>query len=400
MTPQRLAGAILKAFLAVAALLVAAVISLIAFLWFEHRTAVELPAPTGPYAVGRTIEVWHNGPASRDFRAWIWYPADAHRSATPDVYLPDAVRREVERTRGPLISNYLTRDLSKVRTHSFRDADVSPRERSYPVVIIRGGAAAAPWNYSTLAEDLASHGYVVLGLDAVERRAEDNPELCLTRAGQERETCVNRALARGIAEIAFALDQLDHANATRFAGRLDTARLGVFGHSFGGATALQFCREDPRCKAGIDLDGAPQGSVVRTGLGQPFLFLLSDHSRETDPESRKIMADVHAIYDRLPPNGRSLMAVRGAHHFTFSDDGAVLKSHVLRGVLRLFGKLHIDGRRQLAVTTSCASRFFDTHLKGVPLGLPSPDYPELEDFGVRRASAAFKAALTRRTPMI
>ena len=31
--------------------------------------------------------------------------------------------------------------------------------------------------------------------------------------------------------------------------KLEIARLGVFGHSFGGATALQFCHDDSRCKA-------------------------------------------------------------------------------------------------------------------------------------------------------
>ena len=73
--------------------------------------------------------------------------------------------------------------------------------------------------------------------------------------------------------------------------------------------------------------------------------------------------------------------IRGANHFTFSDDGAVLKSHVLRGALRLFGKLGIDGRRQLAVTTYCVHRFFDAYLKGAGAPrpeIPSPLYPEIQ----------------------
>jgi pimeloyl-ACP methyl ester carboxylesterase len=48
--------------------------------------------------------------------------------------------------------------------------------------------------------------------------------------------------------------------------------LGTVGHSFGGATALQFCHEDARCRAAIDLDGIPFGSVVTDGLAKPAMF--------------------------------------------------------------------------------------------------------------------------------
>jgi hypothetical protein len=36
----------------------------------------------------------------------------------------------------------------------------------------------------------------------------------------------------------------------------------------------------------------------------------------------------------------------------------------MRGVLRVLGKLGIDGRRQLAVTAYCVQGFFDVYLKG------------------------------------
>jgi predicted dienelactone hydrolase len=105
-------------------------------------------------------------------------------------------------------------------------------------------------------------------------------------------------------DTAFLVSRWQYLNAAdpsgKFAGRLDMQRLGMFGHSFGGATALQFCHDDPRCEAGIDIDGVPYGNVVQEGLEQPFLFLLSDHSRElVDPASRQIHADVQSIYDRL-----------------------------------------------------------------------------------------------------
>ena len=68
-------------------------------------------------------------------------------------------------------------------------------------------------------------------------------------------------------------------------------RLGAVGHSFGGAQALQFCHDDARCRAAIDLDGIPFGSVVADGLFKPAMFLLSDHDREmSNPDSHKVVA--------------------------------------------------------------------------------------------------------------
>ncbi|MDQ6827341.1 MAG: family membership, partial [Gemmatimonadota bacterium] len=166
-----------------------------------------------------------------------------------------------------------------------------------------------------------------------------------------------------------------------FTGRLDLARVGVFGHSFGGAAAAQFCHDDARCKAGIDVDGAPLGSVVQDGLRQPFMFVLSDQIHSNDPETHQILAEIQSIYERLPPDGRLRIAIRGSNHFTFSDDGALLKSRLVRGALHVFGKLALDGRRQLAVTAYCLHRFLDAHLKlrsVAVLGIPSSLYPEIE----------------------
>ena len=73
--------------------------------------------------------------------------------------------------------------------------------------------------------------------------------------------------------------------------------------------------------------------------------------------------------------------IRGANHFLFSDDGGLLKSHILMRTLRLLGIVRIDGRRQLAVTAFCLRRFFDAYLRAVgavPLKPTSPLYPEIQ----------------------
>ncbi len=406
---RRLARRIFKSLAVFAMLGIFGLAILLAALWLEHNIGVTLPAPTGPFAVGRAIYDWVDDRtldvlapvpgAKRELLVWIWYPATRGPSSAIADYMPVSMRTAIERGNGTLISKFLTRDLSKVHAHSLRDAEVSPEKQSYPVVMMRTGASLEVANYTTLAEDLASHGYVVVGFDApyrsfvvvfpdgrvMRRTPENNPENCLGRTPQEVELCANRLLNVWTSDMSFVFDRLQELNDAKapgkFAGRLDLRRIGVFGHSFGGAATLLFCHQDSRCKAGIDLDGAPHGDVIQTGLKQPFAFFLSDHSRESGPETSQIEGDIQSIYDRLPADSRLRLTIRGANHFTFTDDGALLKSHFVRGIFRATGRLGMDGPRQLAVTSYCLRSFFDAHLKGtndLSAKIPSPAYPEIQ----------------------
>ncbi|MEO7143852.1 MAG: family membership [Bryobacteraceae bacterium] len=378
---------IFKGFAVLTALGVLAAGASLATLWVDHNRETTLPSPTGPFAVGRTTYVWSDaGQAElmappprvkRELLAWIWYPAAPRQpSQSFDDYLPAPWRRAVERQMGVLLTEFLTRNLARVRTHSIRGAEVSPEQRSYPVVLMRAGLSGLVTGYTSLAEDLASHGYVVAGFDApyrssvvvfpdgraIARAPQNNADLV---SGAEQEQLATKLVQAWSADMRFALDQLERLDTSdptgRFLGRLDMQRVGVFGHSLGGATALQFCHDDSRCKAGIDLDGAPLGNVIREGVTQPFMFLMGEH--ESDAESRQVEANIRSIYDRLPSDRRLQITIRGANHFLFSDDGALLKSHIAMRTLRAFGILGIDGRRQLAVTAYCVHNFFDAYLK-------------------------------------
>ena len=338
----------------------------------------------------------------RELLAWIWYPAAPPRpSQTVDDYLPAPWRTALQRQTGVLLTQFLTRDLSRVRAHSIRDSEVSPQQRSYPVIFMRAGLAALTTDYTALAEDLASHGYVVVGFDApyrsfvvvfpngrvIARAPQNNADLV---GGRQQEQLANKLVLTWSADIGFVLDQLERLNESdpsgRFLGRLDMQLVGVFGHSLGGATALQFCHDDSRCKAGIDVDGAPPGNVITEGVTQPFMFLLSDHSAESDsdasqPEAiRNAGTNIHSIYGRLPSNRRLMIVIRGAGHYMFSDNGAMLKSPLAMRMMPSLGVVRIDGRRQVAVTAHYVSTFFDVYLKGAPASQLSiqSEYPEIE----------------------
>ncbi len=384
---------------------VVALILLFGLMSREHRAMITLPEPTGHFAVGRTTYTWVNHAqmdelappgTPRELLVWIWYPAATTPSAKPAEYLPAPWRAADAQYSGVLMSEFLTRDLSLVRAHSRSDPDLSPEQRSYPVVILRAGGGALTTDYTTLAEDLTSHGYVVVGFDApyrtsfvvfpdnrvVTRAPANDPE---NLSAEEANRLINRLLPMWTTDTKFLVSQLQQLNAAdpsgKFVGRLDMQRLGMLGHSFGGATTLQFCHDDIRCKAGIDLDGAPYGSVVQEGLQQPFMFIFSDHSRElSDPAAKQILAAFQSIFSHFP-NGRFIVTIRGAHHFSFTDQ-SLLKSGLLMKVLTSvggFGKL--DARRGLGISATYVHTFFDVYLNGAPSTLltgVSAQYPEVQ----------------------
>src|SRR6202047_5384780 len=295
---KRLLKGFLKGFAALTMFVLVALTLLLGLLWREHKTEITLPAPTGHFAVGRTTYTWVNndatdelapsGGAKRAVVAWMWYPSALTTTATPAEYLPAPWRKALAENSGVLMGQLLTRDLALVRTHSTLNPDVSPEQRSYPVVIMRAGGGALTTDFTTLAEDLASHGHVVVGFDApyrtfvvvlpdnrvVIRPPANDPE---NLPADQANRLINRLLSMWTSDTNFVVIQVHGLNAVdpsgKFTGRLDMQRLGMFGHSFGGAQALQFCHDDTRCKAGIDIDGAPYGSVVQAGPKQPLLFI-------------------------------------------------------------------------------------------------------------------------------
>jgi pimeloyl-ACP methyl ester carboxylesterase len=354
--------------------------------WLEHKREVILPSPTGSFGVGRTTFDWIDssridtlGPTrgvKRELVVWVWYPVSKTESTSANEYLPSDWQKAVEERQGFLMTKLMTTEISKVHSHSVRNAKLSSAQARYPILLMKSGIGALATDYTTLAEDLASHGYIVVGSDSpystfvivfpdgrvVGRSEQGSPGEAAPF--KQRSDRADRLVTIWSNDTRFIVNRLEQLNASdssgQFRGRLDLQAVGVFGHSFGGATALQFCRDEPRCKAGIDVDGAPFGGVVQTGLSKPFMFLLADHSEESDSIGNSIKRKIESIYDQLP-EGRVWITLGGSRHFNFSDQ-ALLKERFLA---RRFGMLGpIGEQRGLQIARSCLRAFFDVHLKG------------------------------------
>jgi predicted dienelactone hydrolase len=155
------------------------------------------------------------------------------------------------------------------------------------------------------------------------------------------------------------------------------ARLGIFGHSFGGATAAQVCHMDTRCKAGINIDGDFAGDVVQAGLDKPFMVIQHDMGTCSDSACRSFQHDIQAVLRTVPRGASYHISIKDTKHFNFTDY-AIHFSPLLH-VLGLLGS--IDGQRGLQITRAYVRAFFDTYLNNTPSPLlrdSASAYPEVQ----------------------
>ena len=173
---KRILRRVVKTVAFIAFTVVIGITALLAWLWLDHNRTTTLPAPTGAYKVGRVIYDWTDDArlnpyapvvgTKQELVVWVWYPAAIAPSSRAAEYLPEYWRRAIDQHEGFVMRTLLSRNLVKVESHSWDNADVSSQDATYPVVILRAGGGALSSDYTLLAEDLSSHGYIVVSFDA------------------------------------------------------------------------------------------------------------------------------------------------------------------------------------------------------------------------------------------
>ena len=184
------------------------------------------PAPAGTQAVGR-IEVVLRDSAGRALPVTVWYP---------------------EGTRTPA-----------------------------PVILYSPGWGGTRNQSSIQVENLARHGFVVVGCDDVASDSIDVSSDAALKATIERAGRHVVAQARRGIDVLRALES---GQVAALAGRLDLTRIGAMGYSVGGAAAIQAGLMEPRIAAVLNIDGGLFGPTPDQ-IGPQAYFLLS--SREAFP---------------------------------------------------------------------------------------------------------------------
>jgi poly(3-hydroxybutyrate) depolymerase len=251
----------------------------------------------------------------------------------------------------------------------------------YPVIVVSHGAGGDWDTHFAQAQDLATNGYAVLCVEHVGSNRErltaglrpmKNLDAMIRDAGE--------VLARP-KDISFAIDQAKRWNESheRLRGKLDLARVGAMGHSFGAFTTMVVCGmrpaldwltptvapgkglgpdlRDPRVKCGVAL--SPQG------VGEPFFVaesfaglqvpLLGISGTKDDQQAGQPATNRREAFALWPGNGHFFVWLANAKHIDFPDSTG--------GSGRGLPSATRDDVQRIARPATLA--FFDLHLKHV-----------------------------------
>ncbi len=360
-----------------------------------------LPVPqliptTGRYNVGTTTvhlidaerpEIYTEDVGDhRELMVQIWYPADSAATKPAADYI------EGLDIAGAVIAEqfdlpaFLFNHINLTTLNIVRDApSVANRQfgESFPIIFFSHGLTGLRVQNTGMVRELASHGYIVVAADHTFGNAlsvfPDGRVILYDSARVFNDDSTppktsNTLVGVWADDIGFMLDQLAEWNdeaGGRFNGRLDLTQVGIFGHSTGGGTAVEFCMQDDRCDAGIGLDSwiePVSDTIYKTGLSQPFMFINSPAWLNDNNSTLG-----RTIFDDLSNDGY-LLTLANTAHFDFTD---LPLFSPLTPQLGLSGS--IDSKTSLTMQNEYILTFFNTYLKGEDGGaLKRPSvYPEL-----------------------
>lgn len=322
-----------------------------------------LPKPTGPYFVGtenlfftdstRKEKLTLTWGDKRSLQVKIWYPSDV-KGEKENLYLKDYSSKVLwENYRVFNDDKTFFDSLKTYKTFSYENIPISKKQEKFPVIIFAQGYYFGLDDfYSSLMENLASNGYIVVSIThPYDQVITNTPEGKVITIKKYRVTKaylqwkkaefmhtknpdttnarqVNRVLKaylRGMRifkksvhlwtkDAQFMMDTLQKINdlsvSNRWYGKMDFSKVGTLGQSVGGAVAGQICYVDDRIKAGVNLDCFQFGDLYKHEMKKPFLLMQSESYPLWAIANKVIYAKENPFYS---------INIKNSRHFIFSD---------------------------------------------------------------------------------
>lgn len=348
-----------------------------------YRTPTNLfltafPKPTGPFAVGTFSRVisdpartnaYRYNKKTNAFMLTCWYPAKPKAGLFPvAAWDPDVAAdssRYSELSEDPSWASV----VPLFHGHATPEAPIAPGTDRYPIILYSHGYTCHRKINCHDVEELASHGYVVVGVDHEDCWGTEFPDGRYLKSSYNLSsfTAGLHLTQSRIKDLLFVMDELRRMDADDpwLAGRLDLDALGTLGMSFGGSPTASLCRTNQTVKCAAFLDCAfhfeVNADLQQTGIQKPFLAMNSDYTAYQPlyfwPESTRLfdLAQTDAI----------IFQIRNTWHFSFFD----------------FGWFFLDQPTASRIMDACLVSFFNRYLKGQDddfLDQTPPDYPEEE----------------------
>ncbi|GIH21221.1 alpha/beta hydrolase family protein [Rugosimonospora africana] len=347
-----------------------------------------LPAPTGPYPVG-TVALHLVDPSRpdplagpghcRELMISVWYPARDVWRYPRAPWMPPAALRAL------LVNAGFAADVAAAPvTAGHLGAPVRRTGERLPVVVFSHGARDHRADTTTVVQQLASHGYVVVTVDHTYDAFSEFPDGRLTVPADPPQLDPRDYTV----DLRFVLDRIEDLAAGRnpdadhrplpagLRGALDLDRIGMFGWSKGATATAIVLTEDQRVRAGLSFDGPMETQPpLITDLDRPFMLMTAEFDRAAHPS-------VAQFWSHLTGWRRNVQA-DGAVHGSYTDIQTLIPQ-----VAKVIGMSDEELRDWVGTLAPApAARiqlayplaFFDLHLRhrGHLLDGPSPAFPEV-----------------------
>ena len=371
----------------------------------------ELPIPSGEYEVGseyfhlKTDEdefITEDKTDKRELMIKVWYPANI-KDETKEPYLNDGDRVGFANKYG--LPQNAFNYLKKMETHTFQSPEIA--DGKFPVLVFSHGYYSKANGYYALIEEIVSQGFVVFGINHTYEsvgslfpsnetkfyskeydRKHNNEEMVSmiweameiykssTDQNQKSKT-INNVLKKYLAaeinnrwstDFDLVINQISiWEESTFLSNHLDLSKIGVFGHSQGGAASAETLLNNSKVSAGINIDGVQWGNMVDTFLTKPFLLISSDWP-EDHPNFNKYAYQNGSIDDFY------LARIKDTGHSNFMDIPFMINLKMINEAGA------IDPKKAIEITSKMVVDFFDKYLNNEKTNLLelSNQYPELE----------------------
>ncbi|NNE69198.1 MAG: hypothetical protein HKN29_02415 [Rhodothermales bacterium] len=338
----------------------------------DAEPGLRLPEPTGPWFVGTSSLTVVDSDrddeytAEADFRelnVQLWYPANQEGLGTV-TYMNPIVTDLFSVTQDYMEPEDMTAALSRVETNTTAGAPITPDIPELPIVFWSHGLGGVNSLYTSFAAELASHGFLVVGIDhtygAFATVFPDGTVRSIRATNAPPFPTIVRIWAKDMASV---LDELELRNQADpdglLTGRLDLTRVGATGHSTGGSASADVLTFDPRFKAAVTLDAPQVGEAAEgAGVDDPLMLFFADPSDYFSS----------AVADRLQAPGYSL-TMSQTTHYSFTDLPVLLNLADVpeasrNGSTRPPGTL--DPFRNNTIINDWSLAFFDRYLRDGP----------------------------------
>lgn len=341
---------------------------------------IQLPSLTGQYPVGTVsleliddsrIDPFAPSPQPRDLMVSIFYPTSKTAIKAGNYSFPPYFPSKIVSA----FDSYLgsSEEIAEIVTQAYYGAPI--KSNDFPVLIFSPGLGGSRLIYAAQLEDLASQGWIIVAVDhTYDALVVEFPDgEVIPWLPSDLDDFPNKMpslVEVRVADVEFVasalknsttLSQIPGLNSSCGGiGPLHSNRIGIFGHSLGGATAAQALSNSTTFACGANYDGSIYGPVVETGFHKPFLQIEAQgHNRTNDATWAEFLDHLSGSHWEF--------TVNNTVHIAFADFPVLrdLLGEVIPAQQRgQFGT--IAGGRLLEIETAFMDAFFAFCLKGKP----------------------------------